>query len=71
MYEHAYHIDFGANATAYIDAFIRNIDWPSTQTRYEDASRVEGPRPFVQKEFGDVPAVQSSVFDGTADPSLK
>ena len=27
MYEHAYHLDFGANATAYIDAFMRNIDW--------------------------------------------
>jgi len=27
MYEHAYHIDFGANATAYIDTFQRNIDW--------------------------------------------
>jgi Fe-Mn family superoxide dismutase len=27
MYEHAYHLEFGANATAYIDAFMRNIDW--------------------------------------------
>jgi len=27
MYEHAYHIDFGANAKAYVDAFLRNIDW--------------------------------------------
>jgi Fe-Mn family superoxide dismutase len=27
MYEHAYHLDFGANATAYIDAFMRNVDW--------------------------------------------
>ena len=27
MYEHAYHIDFGSNATAYIAAFMRNIDW--------------------------------------------
>ena len=57
MYEHAYHIDFGANARAYIDAFQRNIDWPSTQTRYEDAQKTEGPRPLVQREFGDIPAV--------------
>ena len=57
MYEHAYHIDFGANAIAYIDAFQRNIDWPSVQARYEDAARVEPPRPLVQKEFGDLPAV--------------
>ena len=57
MYEHAYHIDFGANARAYIDAFQRNIDWPSIESRYDDASKVEPPRPLVQPEFGDVPAV--------------
>src|SRR5215475_9834190 len=57
MYEHAYHIDFGANATAYIDAFRRNIDWVSTQTRYEDAVKVERPRPLGQKEFGDLAGV--------------
>jgi len=57
MYEHAYHIDFGANAKAYIDAFQRNIDWPSTEARYKDASVVEGPRPLVQKEFGDLPSI--------------
>ena len=33
MYEHAYHIDFGANATAYIDAFMRNIDWAAVTER--------------------------------------
>ena len=27
MYEHAYHLDFRANTTAYVDAFMRNIDW--------------------------------------------
>jgi Fe-Mn family superoxide dismutase len=27
MYEHAYQLEFGANATAYIDAFMRLIDW--------------------------------------------
>jgi Fe-Mn family superoxide dismutase len=27
MYEHAYQMDFGANATAYIDTFFRNINW--------------------------------------------
>jgi Fe-Mn family superoxide dismutase len=57
MYEHAYHIDFGANAAAYVDAFMRNIDWPSVQARYEDASKVEPPRPLEQKEFGDLPGV--------------
>jgi superoxide dismutase, Fe-Mn family len=28
MYEHAYHLEFGANAGAYIAAFMRNIDCP-------------------------------------------
>jgi len=33
MYEHAYHTDFGANATAYIDAFMRNVDWAAVAER--------------------------------------
>jgi Fe-Mn family superoxide dismutase len=27
MYEHAYHMDYGANAGGYVDAFMRNINW--------------------------------------------
>jgi Fe-Mn family superoxide dismutase len=27
MYKHAYHLDFGANAGAYVDAFMRNVHW--------------------------------------------
>ena len=57
MYEHAYHIDFGAKATAYIDAFMRNIDWNAVAGRYKDASKIEPPRPLVQEEFGDLPGV--------------
>ena len=57
MYEHAYHIDFGANAGAYVDAFMRNVDWSAVQGRYEDASQVAPPRPLVQKEFEGIPGV--------------
>ena len=57
MYEHAYHIDFGANVTAYIDAFMRNVDWKAVAGRYEDAIKVEPPRPVAQPEFGDLPGV--------------
>ncbi len=57
MYEHAYHIDFGANAKAYVDAFMRNIDWSAVDGRYEDALKVAPPRPLVQPEFGDLPGV--------------
>jgi superoxide dismutase, Fe-Mn family len=57
MYEHAYHIEFGANPSGYIAAFMRNIDWASVEGRYEDAVRVAPPRPLVQPEFADVPAI--------------
>src|SRR5947199_6511874 len=35
MYEHAYQLEFGANAEAYIAAFMRNIDWNTVQARYQ------------------------------------
>lgn len=27
MYEHSYHMDYGAAAAQYIDAFLQNVDW--------------------------------------------
>jgi Fe-Mn family superoxide dismutase len=57
MYEHAYHLEFGANASAYIAAFMRNIDWSAVKLRYEDAIKVAPPRRLEQKEFGDVPSI--------------
>jgi Fe-Mn family superoxide dismutase len=57
MYEHAYHLDFGTNAPAYVAAFMRNIDWSATQARYEDAIEVKPPRPLVQTQFADLPSV--------------
>ncbi len=33
MYEHAYHIDFGAAAAKYIDAFFANIQWDAVSKR--------------------------------------
>jgi Fe-Mn family superoxide dismutase len=57
MYEHAYHMDFGADARAYVDTYYRNVDWKAVQGRYEDAVEVAPPRPLVQEEFSDVPGV--------------
>jgi Fe-Mn family superoxide dismutase len=57
MYEHAYHIDFGANIKAYVSAFMRNIDWKGVEVRYEDATGVAALRPLIQKEFGDIPGI--------------
>ncbi len=57
MYEHAYHIDFGANVAAYVDTFLRNIDWKGVAARYQGALKVEPLMDLVQKEFGDLPGV--------------
>ena len=37
MYEHAYHMDYGAAAAAYVDAFMANIDWAQVYDRYQGA----------------------------------
>jgi Fe-Mn family superoxide dismutase len=39
MYEHAYHIDFGANAGAYVDTFMQNVDWAGAESRYASAAQ--------------------------------
>ena len=36
VYEHAYHIDYGAEAAAYVDAFMNAIAWPQVQRRYAE-----------------------------------
>ena len=42
MYEHAYHIDFGAQAGAWVEAFMKNIHWERTTARYQVAVRSAG-----------------------------
>ena len=37
MYEHAYHMDFGANAGAWVEAFMANINWAAVYARYQHA----------------------------------
>ena len=44
MYEHAYQMDFGTKATAYIDTFFRNINWEAVLKRIE-AVRSNQPPP--------------------------
>jgi superoxide dismutase, Fe-Mn family len=39
MYEHAYHLDFGAKASAYVDAFMKNIHWERVGARFCEAVR--------------------------------
>ncbi|MCD6042764.1 MAG: hypothetical protein K0R40_2367 [Burkholderiales bacterium] len=71
MYEHAFHMDFGANAGAYVDTFLRNIDWKGITVRYEDAAKVEPLRPLEQKEFGDVPGVAAEDVKAMIDAGQK
>jgi Fe-Mn family superoxide dismutase len=42
MYEHAYAIDFGAKAGAYVDAFMKNIHWQRVAARHERAIARQG-----------------------------
>jgi len=42
MYEHSYHIDFGAKAAAYVDAFMQNINWERVATRFEVLAPIQG-----------------------------
>jgi Fe-Mn family superoxide dismutase len=34
MYEHSYHIDYGARAAAYVDAFMAVINWTNIGHAY-------------------------------------
>jgi Fe-Mn family superoxide dismutase len=34
MYEHSYHMDYGAKAAAYVDAFMGNINWTNVAKLY-------------------------------------
>ena len=39
MYEHAYHMDYGAKAAAYVDAFMEAIRWENAAKLHERYSR--------------------------------
>ena len=56
MYEHAYHMDFRANATAYIDAFMRNIDWAAVIHRI-DAVRAGQSMPLEDPSDKSMPSL--------------
>ncbi|WP_371349205.1 Fe-Mn family superoxide dismutase [Ancylobacter sp. IITR112] len=51
MYEHAYHIDFGAKAGAYVDAFMKNIHWERVGARFRRVSD----RPVAEASVESVP----------------
>jgi Fe-Mn family superoxide dismutase len=34
MYEHAYHMDFGAKVAAYVDAYMGALDWANADREF-------------------------------------
>jgi superoxide dismutase, Fe-Mn family len=36
MYEHSYHMDYGAKAAAYVDVFMNNINWENVSRVHRD-----------------------------------
>jgi len=41
MYEHSYHIDYGAKAANYVDVFMAAINWPAVQRAYERLLKID------------------------------
>ncbi len=39
MYEHSYHMDYGARAAAYVDASMNNINWANVARLYEECTK--------------------------------
>jgi len=42
MYEHSYHIDFGAKAATYVDTFMDAIRWNSAERAFNAVSTISG-----------------------------
>lgn len=38
MYEHSYHMDYGAKAAAYVDTFMNNINWENVSRVYQNSA---------------------------------
>lgn len=42
MYEHSFHLDYGAAAAKYVDAFLANVDWEIADRRFRQGQRLVG-----------------------------
>ena len=60
MYEHAYHMDFGSNAGAWVDTFMSLINWAGIYARYQHA--VHG--------VGEEHSVTQAALQGKASPTV-
>jgi Fe-Mn family superoxide dismutase len=48
MYEHSYHIDFGAKAGSYVDAFMQAIAWKTADRLLSDIANHGGQAGIVK-----------------------
>jgi len=68
MYEHAYHLDFGADAGAWVDAIMANLNWDPVYQNYQHA--VEGASDSLGADRGDLAGAmlldvrRAGAFDG-------
>jgi Fe-Mn family superoxide dismutase len=42
MYEHSYHMDFGAKAASYVDTFMEVIRWNNVERLFVQMTRGQG-----------------------------
>jgi superoxide dismutase, Fe-Mn family len=70
MYEHAYHIDYGARVAGYVDAFMRNIHWEWAEQRFLHVAQNK-PEPQPHYGIGALPpeALRATLASG-AKPLL-
>ena len=70
MYEHAYHLDYGAKVGGYVDAFMRNIHWEWAEQRFLHVA-AGGPAPDVHYGKGALaPESLRTELGGGATPLL-
>jgi superoxide dismutase, Fe-Mn family len=61
MYEHAYHLDFGARAAAYVDQVMKNLNWPRVGARYRVATVEQAAEDELFLPYGAPPQEQARI----------
>jgi Fe-Mn family superoxide dismutase len=71
MYEHAYHLDFGADAGAYVEAFMANIAWDRVAHRHAAANAAVTAPASPPAEIDGVPIIDVDAARALmADPAV-
>jgi Fe-Mn family superoxide dismutase len=70
MYEHAYHLDFGARAAAYVDQVMKNLNWPRIGARYCVATGEQAAKDELFLPYGAPPQEEALESDEDRRPVL-